>query len=271
MAAAPARTVDSANCTVIAGPGAPITTVAIGEAVDPAHAPRPTNDGERLVFRQIYETLVRADCEGHVGPGLAIAWRLDADPRTWTLTLRDNARFSDGTPVTAAGVRASWSVDGGRELRPDVRRLVESIVSIDDRTVSVKLRRQDTDAPIVLAHADLAIAKGGAGSSWPLGTRSDRAAPQRTAAGAPGALLTIERENHPPIRFLAAQGDPRDVLDKGVDLLLTRDATALAYADTLPGFQSASSGLATHARPALGRTLAHGRPAVRGGAARVRP
>lgn len=229
---------DSANCTVIAGPGEPIATVALSDAVDPSRAPRPTNDSERLLFRQVYETLVRADCEGHTVPGLAIAWRLDLDPRTWVFTLRDHARFSDGALVTAADVQASWSLEGGDELRSDVGRVVESIVALDDRTVAVTLRRAQTAAPIGLAHPDLAIAKITRGSSWPLGTRVDRATPRRTAlTGTPGATITIERENRPAISFLAASGDPRDVLDKGVDLLLTRDATALAYAGTLPSFQ----------------------------------
>ena len=62
-------------------------------------------------------------------PGLAASWRLDANGRTWIVTLRENARFSDGTPVTAADVRASWTRDGiGGELRPHVSRLVQSIV-----------------------------------------------------------------------------------------------------------------------------------------------
>ena len=78
-----------------------------------------------MLFRQLYETLVRVDCHGRVRPGLAASWRLDANGRTWIVTLRENARFSDGAPVTAADVRASWTRDGsGDELRPHVSRLV---------------------------------------------------------------------------------------------------------------------------------------------------
>ena len=51
-------------------------------------------------------------------------------------------------------------------------------------------------------------------------------------------MITLARDNLPPVRFLVARGDPRDLLDNGVDLLLTRDPAALDYAATLPQFQS---------------------------------
>ena len=101
------------ECALIPEAGEPVVTVALSDRVDPSNAPRPSNESERLLFRQLYETLVRADCNGRVGPGLAASWQLDASGRTWILTLRQDARFSDGTPVTAADVRASWTLDGG--------------------------------------------------------------------------------------------------------------------------------------------------------------
>jgi hypothetical protein len=52
-------------------------------------------------------------------------------------------------------------------------------------------------------------------------------------------VITVKRNNLPSIRFVAAPGDPRDLLDKEVDLLLTRDPAASDYAATLPQFQSA--------------------------------
>ena len=109
-------------------PGEPIATVGLSDRIDPSNAPRPSNASERLLFRQLYETLVRVDCMGRVRPGLAASWRLDGDGRTWIVTLREGARFSDGTAVTAADVRAGWTgsgVDG--TLRSHVSRLVQSV------------------------------------------------------------------------------------------------------------------------------------------------
>ena len=234
------REVASDECTLIAGPGEPVTTVGLPDAVDPAHAPYPSNDSERLLFRQLYETLVTADCNGRVGPGLATSWRLEDDRRRWLVTLREGALFSDGTPVTAADVRASWNrggVDG--ELRPNVARFVESVVMVDDRSLTIVLRNHRTDAPLALAHSALAIARSGPGSPWPLGTRASRALPDaeppRTAAA---SVIALTRDNLPSIRFLIGSGDARDLLDQDVDLLITRDPAALDYASTLPQFDS---------------------------------
>src|SRR5438309_1071424 len=49
-------------------------SVAVPGAVDPAHAPVPVTGGERVLFRQLYETLLRLDCEGRLHPALAAAW-----------------------------------------------------------------------------------------------------------------------------------------------------------------------------------------------------
>ena len=229
-----------ADCALIADRGEPITTVALGDRIEPSNAPRPSNDSERLLFRQLYETLVRVDCNGRAAPGLAASWRLDADGRTWIVTLRESARFSDGTPVTAADVRASWSRDRfGDELHPPVSRLVQSIAPVGDRALAITLRSRRVDAPVTLAHPDLAVAKPIADSSWPAGTRAGRIAPEgRTRVAGAADVITLVRDDLSTVRFLVAPGDPRDLLDGGVDLLLTRDPAALQYAATLPQLQS---------------------------------
>jgi hypothetical protein len=229
------------ECAVIPSAGTPqtvsgsdpIAVIGLTERIDPTHAPRPTNESERLVFRQLYETLVGADCMGRAVPGLAASWRLDADGRTWLVTLRDDARFADGSRVAAKDVRTSWYRDGvDTSLRPEVARLVESITEVGDRTLAVRLRSRRIDVPVSLAHPDLAIAKSVAESPWPLGTRAGLVAQGRTSA------ITLMRDTAETMRFLVATGDPRDLLDRGVDLLLTRNAAALDYATTLPSFEA---------------------------------
>jgi hypothetical protein len=228
------REVPSDDCAVITTPGEPIATVALTGPVDPSHAPHPTNESERLLFRQLYETLVRVDCMGRVRPGLAAAWRLDTDGRTWIVTLRDNAGFADGTPLTPDDVRASWAGGAvGNELRPQVNRLVESIVATGARTLAITPRQQRGDAPLTLAHPDLAIARSVSDSPWPLGTHSGR-----TARADGPASVTLLRDGLPPVRFVMGRGDQRDLLDQQIDLLLTRDPATLDYAATLPQLQS---------------------------------
>ena len=222
-------------------PGAePIATVGLTDRIDLSNAPRPTNASERLLFSQLYETLVRVDCMGRVRPGLAASWRVEPrDGRLWILTLRENARFSDGTPVTAAHVRAGWIRDGDDRQAPTyVSRLVEWVDVVDDRTLVIRTENRRVDAPVTLAHRDLAVAKRVANSLLPLGTRSSRLEAQIDATGGVGASeLTVTRDHLPPVRFLLARTDSRDLLDAGADLLLTRDPATLDYAATLPHFE----------------------------------
>ena len=53
----------SSACLVTEHGAAAADTVSImlSQPVNPAHAPLPANDAEALVFRQLYETLVRVD------------------------------------------------------------------------------------------------------------------------------------------------------------------------------------------------------------------
>ena len=41
-------------------------------------------------------------------PGLAESWTQGGDGLTWTITLRQDAAWSDGTPITAQTVVDSW-------------------------------------------------------------------------------------------------------------------------------------------------------------------
>src|SRR6266540_557394 len=89
-------------------------TVAAPGAIDPAHAPSPVTPAERVLFRQLYETLLRSDCEGRLHPALAATWSSADGGRTWTLTIADSARFWDGVPVGARRDRVVGSGDHQR-------------------------------------------------------------------------------------------------------------------------------------------------------------
>ena len=56
----------------------------------------------------IYETLVKRGSDGRIAPGLASRWNVDADGRTFHFELREDARFHDGTLVTAEAVRVHF-------------------------------------------------------------------------------------------------------------------------------------------------------------------
>ena len=239
------------DCALSTVSGRPIRTVALRDPVDPSHAPSPTNVSERLLFRQLYETLVRVNCDGRLRPGLASTWRLDPTGRTWIVTLDEQARFSDGSPVTTADVVSSWSEPGrDRVLGPVAQRFIESVVPVNTRVVGITLRARNIAAPRALADPGLAVAKRRPGVAWPIGTTAFRVIAPRGVAGRRGGDVTIgllggspgaaaRQEPAEAIRFLVAPGrDPRDRLDERVDLLVTGDPSVLAYASTLPEFTS---------------------------------
>ncbi|MES1923933.1 peptide ABC transporter substrate-binding protein [Salinisphaera sp. T31B1] len=53
------------------------------------------------IIRDLYEGLVSISPSGEVEPGDAESWQLSDDELTYTFTLRGNARWSNGEPVTA--------------------------------------------------------------------------------------------------------------------------------------------------------------------------
>lgn len=63
-----------------------------------------TNLQSLNVFENVFDQLTTIGADGSVEPGLATKWEHDDSLTTWTFTLRDDAEFSDGTPVTADDV-----------------------------------------------------------------------------------------------------------------------------------------------------------------------
>lgn len=62
---------------------------------------------ESNVMRNLLEGLVETDNNGQLIPGVAQQWQSE-EGRIWTFTLRDDARWSNGQPVTAQDFVYSW-------------------------------------------------------------------------------------------------------------------------------------------------------------------
>ncbi|MBS9032309.1 oligopeptide ABC transporter substrate-binding protein OppA [Escherichia coli] len=67
---------------------------------------------ESNISRDLFEGLLVSDLDGHPAPGVAESWD-NKDAKVWTFHLRKDAKWSDGTPVTAQDFVYSWqrSVD----------------------------------------------------------------------------------------------------------------------------------------------------------------
>ncbi|WP_176552596.1 ABC transporter substrate-binding protein [Testudinibacter sp. TR-2022] len=63
---------------------------------------------EGQLARQLYEGLVTSDETGRILPGVAKSWDHSDDFKTWTFHLRDDAKWSNGEPVTAEDFVYAW-------------------------------------------------------------------------------------------------------------------------------------------------------------------
>lgn len=173
-------------------------TVALLERVDWRnfeHALSPTNDSERLLFRNLFHNMIQLDCQGTVRPGLADAWTADAGG-SWTFTLRDSASFTPGERLTADVVAAS----------------LDSAIVLDARHVRVPMQGRDS-IPRFLADPALAVVTGMA-----------------SMGGEPAGIYLPARDGAPAVDFkFDPNGDARDALDRGADLVVTRDPALVDY------------------------------------------
>jgi hypothetical protein len=187
-------------------------TVALTDSVNAGRATNPTNDSERLLFREFAETLVRLDCHGHPRPGLAIAWTPDSSGRVWTFTLRDDLGIAAAAPA-AERIALQW------QSRPATLRAmgIDSAVALDPRHLAVFLRRVEDPVPRLFADPSLALDK-------------------TDAPPGPVRQVVTTRDGKPPLLdFRVMPGsDPRDALDRGADLLVTRDPALVEYAGSRP-------------------------------------
>lgn len=63
-----------------------------------------------LAMTALYNSIGTRDGDGKLVPELAESWTSSADFATWTVMLRPEATFSDGTPVDAAAIVANYTV-----------------------------------------------------------------------------------------------------------------------------------------------------------------
>jgi peptide/nickel transport system substrate-binding protein len=94
-----------------ASPGAD-QSLAIGLVAEPASLDFTTTDGAAIpqaLLGNVYNGLVKQDETGKIVPDLAKSWTVSPDRKTYTFTLVDNAKFTDGQQFTADD--AVFSID----------------------------------------------------------------------------------------------------------------------------------------------------------------
>jgi peptide/nickel transport system substrate-binding protein len=134
-AAADGSTAAAAGGTLTIGLGSEPETLDPGDAVYVQ---------EQFVLISLFDSLLSMAPDGTLHPSLALSWEPNADFTEFTFQLREDVTFHDGTPLTAAAVKASFDhivsdavlESGGKSLLTD-HEYVETTV-VDDYTATVK-------------------------------------------------------------------------------------------------------------------------------------
>ena len=119
------------------------------------HSIDPASNGVLFTRLQVAESLVDADTNSVLRPGLAESWKVSADQLSWRFVLRKGAQFHDGSPVTAEAVVQALEIalkkPGVMKTAP-IKRFVAQ-----KGDVVVELNKPFAPLPAVLAHASAQI------------------------------------------------------------------------------------------------------------------
>lgn len=123
----------------------PMVRLALSGGLDLLDPTRSANGTDLVIMTQIYETLLSLDDKGNLKPKLAKSYELKS-PTLWEFKLRDDVKFHDGTPFTAADVK--YSIE--RILNPATNSAhfsqitsIAKVTAVDDHTVQIETKVPD--------------------------------------------------------------------------------------------------------------------------------
>ncbi len=93
--------------------------------LDPLSA---SGDSEIAILNAVYDYLIDTDAAGALVPRLASSWDVSADGMTYSLQIRDGARWHDGSPVTVDDVL--WTLNWHIAEESTVSNLLASVESM---------------------------------------------------------------------------------------------------------------------------------------------
>lgn len=146
----------------------------------------------------VYDGLTQLDTEGEPVPGLAESWEYNPDGTAVTFHLREDAAFSDGTPVTAEAVKLN--LERGRDQENSTLagqlRIVTSVEAADEHTVTVNLDQADYQVPYLFAgKTGFIVNPASFDDVASLATQPEGAGPFALTEYVPNAHATLEKND----------------------------------------------------------------------------
>lgn len=162
----------------------PVRVAAIGEPPQIVNPNRmPLDPPSAFLLDAVAQGLVRLDAAGEIEPALAQSWIVSDDGLRYTFRLQRNARWADGTRVTAeqvaARLQAALSRASRNPLKP-VLAVVDEVVAMTDEVLELSLVAPRPHLLQLLAQPEMAILRGELGTG-----------PYRSEAATDGALRLV--------------------------------------------------------------------------------
>ncbi|MEN8832272.1 MAG: peptide ABC transporter substrate-binding protein [Pacificibacter sp.] len=99
------------------------------------------------IARDLFEGLYNQDADGNIVPGVALSHTVSDDNKTYTFTLRDTAKWSDGKPVTAGDFVYAWQRAVDPELASPYAWYME-LMSIENASAIIAGEKPITDLAV---------------------------------------------------------------------------------------------------------------------------
>lgn len=115
------------------------------------HSLQPTATSGFFTRLEVAETLVTADREGELAPGLAAEWSSARGGRAWTFELVPGVTFHDGTPLTPEAAVEALETVRRDEASPLAEAPIQAI-SATESGVRIDLSERYLTLPAVLTH-----------------------------------------------------------------------------------------------------------------------
>lgn len=133
-------------------------TVALADTLDSWNPQAAVASTSFSVFPQIFASLLSTSPDGsEIEPGLALSYEFDPTGLALTFELDPEAKFSDGTPVTAADVVFSSDLWRAGEIYGNYFASVASVEATDEHTVKFALTSPDSNLLGILTTANASI------------------------------------------------------------------------------------------------------------------
>lgn len=111
--------------------------------------PDPVLSGSVFIKMDVAETLVNADAEGRLIPGLALDWQPSGDGLEWRFRLREGVLFHNGTPFTAEAAASALNVARAKPGLLETAPITE--ITAEDGTLVIRLSEPFAPLPAYLS------------------------------------------------------------------------------------------------------------------------